>query len=119
MKKFILVALVVMFSATSVNAGVEGRCKGCHSFGEKNKVGPSLKGIFGKEAGTVEGFKYSKSLKKGGWVWSEENLRAFLSNTKKGIKELSGDDAAKTKMGYKMKGKKLDGIIEYLKGAAE
>lgn len=53
---------------------------------------------------------------KGGWVWNEENLRTYLSNTKKGIKKITGDDGAKTKMAFKVKAGQMDEIISFLKG---
>ncbi|MES0371272.1 MAG: cytochrome C, partial [Mariprofundaceae bacterium] len=56
------------------------------------------------------------SMKKGGWVWDEKNLRTFLLNTKDGIKTLSGDESAKTKMKFKVKAEKVDAVIEFLKG---
>ena len=43
---------------------VFNKCKACHSVDEpKNKVGPNLVGVFGRPAGTVEGFKYSEAMK--------------------------------------------------------
>ena len=54
-------------------------------------------------------------MKGGSWVWDEANLRTFLTNTKTGIKALTGDDGAKTSMKFKMKGKKLDEVIAFLK----
>ena len=36
------------------------KCKTCHTLqAGKKKFGPHLAGIFGRKAGTVEGFKYS------------------------------------------------------------
>ncbi len=66
---------------------VFNKCKACHSVTqEKNKVGPHLVGIVGRKAAAVEGFKYSKALKKAaeeGLVWNEENLAAYLKSPKK------------------------------------
>ncbi len=63
------------------------KCKACHFVDkEKNKVGPYLKGVVGRKAGSVEGFKYSKAMKaKGeeGLVWTEENLAKYLKAPKK------------------------------------
>ncbi|NOZ52905.1 MAG: c-type cytochrome [Gammaproteobacteria bacterium] len=101
----------------SVYAGVEAQCKICHDFGTAHKVGPGLKGIMGSKAGTTDYKNYSKSLKQGGWVWDEEHMRKWLTDGKKAIKEFTGDDNAKTTMPpQKLKGDKLDKVIEFLKG---
>ncbi len=63
---------------------VFNKCKACHFVTkEKNKVGPHLVGIFGRKAGTVEGFKYSKAMKESGIEWSPETLAAYLKKPKK------------------------------------
>jgi len=58
-------------------------CRTCHypepGFGNYN--GPSLTGIFGRKAGTREGFAgYSKVLKDSGFVWTPELLDAWLAS---------------------------------------
>jgi len=104
------------FTATEAMAGAESKCKVCHNFTSKHKVGPGLLGVFGRKAGSTDFKKYSASMKKGGWIWDEANLRTFLTNTKKGIKTLTGDKKAKTKMKVKVKGARLDETIAFLKG---
>lgn len=105
------------FLASDAYAGQEGRCRACHAFDDSNKMGPGLKGIFGRKAGTHEGFAYSDSLKNGGWVWDEEHLRKWVLNAPEAIKEFTGNPDATTKMPkYRIKGKKADQLIEFLKG---
>lgn len=55
-------------------------CAGCHSLEPgRHRAGPSLARIFGREAGTVEGFlRYSDALKQSKVVWNEETLDAWL-----------------------------------------
>lgn len=109
--------LTAGFIASDAYAGQEGRCRACHAFDNSNKMGPGLMGIFGRKAGTHEGFAYGDSLKNGGWEWDEEKLRKWIYDAPEAIKEFTGDPNAKTKMPkYKMDGKKADQIIEFLKG---
>jgi len=44
------------------------QCKACHQIGEnaKNAVGPLLNGLFGRKAGTIEGYSYSPANKNSG-----------------------------------------------------
>ena len=76
--------------AADVEAGgkVFKKCKACHTLDEggKNKIGPNLFGIIGKQAGTMEGFKYSKAFKTSDFTWSEEELGKYLTNPKKYLK---------------------------------
>lgn len=63
------------------------KCKGCHLVGEgaKNRIGPHLNGVFDRAAGAVDGFKYSKGLRRaaeGGLIWDLEHLDAYLENPK-------------------------------------
>ncbi|HHS94121.1 MAG TPA: c-type cytochrome [Rhodobacterales bacterium] len=69
-------------------AKVFEQCTKCHQIGPgaKNKVGPVLNEIFGRQAGTADGFKrYSKGIKrmgKDGLVWDLEHLNIYLENPK-------------------------------------
>jgi cytochrome c len=62
------------------------RCAACHVVNAPtNRVGPSLQGVFGRTAGSVEGFKYSEAMKaKGqeGLVWNAETIGAYVENPK-------------------------------------
>ncbi|HWP25876.1 MAG TPA: cytochrome c family protein [Xanthobacteraceae bacterium] len=63
-------------------AKVFGACAACHSL-EPNRhmTGPSLADIFGRRAGTVEGFvRYSKPLKASKIVWNENTLNTWLKD---------------------------------------
>lgn len=70
----------------AAGAKVFVKCKTCHEVSEpKNKIGPTLKGLFGRKAGTVEGFKYSDAMINWGIVWSEETLKPYLADPKKAL----------------------------------
>ena len=59
-------------------------CKACHKVGEgaKNGLGPTLNGVVGQAAGSVEGYNYSEAMKTSGLTWDEANLAEFLKNPK-------------------------------------
>lgn len=93
------------------------KCKSCHNFTEKHKVGPGLKGVVGRAAGATDFGKYSKDLAKGGWTWDEDHLRAWMCSSKDTIKEFSGNAHAKTKMPPQKicDAAKQDRVIAFLK----
>ena len=63
------------------------KCKACHVVEEcKKKAGPSLYGVVGRAAGSIEGYKYSKAMAGSGLVWDAETLDAYLTNPKKYLK---------------------------------
>ena len=60
------------------------QCKACHQIGEnaKNAVGPVLNGLFGRKAGTIEGFSYSSANKNSGITWDEATFREYIKDPK-------------------------------------
>jgi cytochrome c len=86
-------------------------CKACHNF-EKNGVGPDLKGVVGRKAGTYEGYSYSAALKGSGLTWDEANLHEWLKDPKAKVPG--------TKMVFPgiKDDKKVDDVIAYLKSKA-
>ena len=84
------------------------KCSTCHMVGPdaKASVGPALNNIVGNPIASIEGYKYSKSLKElgeTGAVWSEEELDKWLVNQKKYIRAALDDKKAKSKMNFKLK----------------
>ena len=53
----------------------------CHSFKEgDNRLGPTLHGIVGRKAGSIDGFAFSSAMKSSGITWDEANLDKFIAN---------------------------------------
>ena len=89
---------------------VFAQCRACHQVGEKakNAVGPVLNGLFGREAGTVPGYKYSDANKESGITWDEATFREYIKNPREKIPG--------TKMVYAglKDDEKVDDLIAYL-----
>ncbi len=98
--------------AGDIEAGAKvfKKCKACHVVDkEKNKTGPHLVNLFGRTAGSLKGYKYSKAMKASGIVWDEETLAGYLRAPKKYVKG--------TKMAFVglKKDADIENIIAYLK----
>ncbi|MEC9369298.1 MAG: c-type cytochrome, partial [Pseudomonadota bacterium] len=52
------------------------KCSVCHTLqkDDGNRAGPTLWGVFGRKAGTVEGYAYSQALKSSDIVWDEKTI---------------------------------------------
>lgn len=80
----LLTASPVLAQDAAAGAKVFNQCRACHQVGEtaKNLIGPKLNGLFGRTAGSVEGFKYSDANIKSGIVWSEEIFAEYIRDPK-------------------------------------
>jgi len=58
----------------------EKRCTGCHTL-DKIKVGPPLRGVYGRRAGKDPQFAYSDALKHTLVTWDESTLDRWLTDT--------------------------------------
>ena len=96
---------------------VFAKCKACHvADKDTNKIGPSLKGLFGRTAGTHAEFKYSPAMVdagKAGLVWDDAKLTEYLHNPKAKVKG--------TKMAFAglKKDDEIANLIAYLKRSPE
>src|SRR5271166_5870439 len=83
---FIAVVASTSASAADPAAGehvFKSQCSICHSAAAgRNMIGPSLFGIVGRKAGTIEGFHYSAANKSSGLTWDEATLEKYLADPK-------------------------------------
>lgn len=102
--------------AAKAGAKVFRKCAACHTALEaKNKVGPHLAGIIGREVASLDGYSYSKAMKSHAEtvpVWTEEALAAFLRSPRGTVKG--------TKMAFAglRKDEDVANLIAYLKDPA-
>jgi len=121
-------ALAVMIGPGSAEgdpdagAKVFRKCAACHAVGEnaRNKVGPQLNDVFGRTAGGLDGYKYSKAMiaaGEEGLVWSHETIAEYLAKPR--------DFIPKNKMAFAglRKDDEIENVLAYLAtfstGAAE
>lgn len=87
-----LTGLVALFSLT-LSAGPAAseedgaalfvsQCGVCHVLKASDgaRQGPNLENLFGRKAGSVENFPYSNGLKTADFVWTPEQLEAWLAD---------------------------------------
>ena len=91
------------------------KCAACHSIvkGGKNKIGPALYNVVGRQVGGVSDYKYSKALATFDKMWTFKELNGFLIKPAKWIKG--------TKMAYAGLRKEKDraSIIKYLNQSSD
>ncbi len=56
------------------------KCSICHTLGPEGlrRAGPTLFGVFGRPAGGVPGYKYSRTLREAEFVWNEDTIDALF-----------------------------------------
>lgn len=70
------------------------RCAGCHSL-DANRVGPRHRGVYGRRAGGVDDYRYSRALRQSDIVWDDHTLDAWLTDP--------GRFIPGSRMGYRLK----------------
>jgi cytochrome c len=79
-------AVVVSASAVAADPAAgekifKSQCSICHSAAKgRNLIGPSVFGVVGRKAGTVEGFHYSAANRKSGLTWDQAELEKYLTS---------------------------------------
>ena len=81
--------IMALLASANISEGkkVFKKCASCHSIskGGKNKIGPALWGVIGRQAGVLTDYKYSKSLIAYGKKWSFQEMDGFLIKPKKWV----------------------------------
>lgn len=80
-------SLGVLLKTADIGKGkkLARKCVACHSFekGGKNKIGPNLFAIMGRERGATPSYNYSKALREIGGKWGFIDMDRFLFKPKK------------------------------------
>jgi cytochrome c2 len=93
----LLAAALAVFSTTAAADGnpaggekIFKKCAVCHTVtAGKNKMGPCLADVIGRQAGTLDGYKSSKAMVadgESGLVWEEATLSTYLANPRAVVK---------------------------------
>lgn len=125
-----LVALALASPAFAADPakGEDGfkKCKSCHSIiapdgtevQKGGKTGPNLWGVVGRVVGSAPDFKYGEGLLEvnaKGTVWDEAQIATYLADPTAWVKATTGDDAAKSKMTFKLpKAEEAADVAAYL-----
>ena|SRR5215468_7323807 len=57
------------------------QCAACHSLGDPGDYdGPTLKGVIGRKAGSLEEYRYSAAMKRSEVVWDASSLDKYLED---------------------------------------
>ena len=67
--------------ARAAQLAFNNHCRTCHVTNEgDNRLGPSLYGVVGREAGSAPGYSYSSAMADAGFVWDEAAIERFITN---------------------------------------
>ena len=83
-------------------------CIACHS-DKPDALGPSLKGVVGRQAASREDFRYSAPMRRANLTWDDANLRAYILDPQATVK------GNRMPFGGLREPKDVDDIVAYLK----
>jgi cytochrome c len=67
--------------ARAAQLAFNNHCRTCHVTDEgDHRLGPSLYGVIGRDAGSAPGFGYSSAMADAGIVWDEATIERFITN---------------------------------------
>jgi cytochrome c len=112
--------------AQDVEAGERefNKCKSCHMIVADDgtqivrggRTGPNLYNIIGRQAGSVEDFRYGDALVaagEAGLVWDEESFVAYVQDPRGYLREYLDDPSARSKMSYRLRSG-MEDVYAYL-----
>jgi cytochrome c len=68
----------------------KAQCGICHAVvADQNRIGPTLFGVVGRQAGSVAGFHYTPDHKKLGVTWDATTLDKYLANPRAMVPDTS------------------------------
>jgi cytochrome c len=79
------VAATVCAQDADAGKAVFAQCAACHSIDGTTSAGPTLKGVIGRKAGSLPGFRYSRALKSAPVVWDASSVDAYIAEPQKFI----------------------------------
>ncbi|PRY23075.1 cytochrome c [Aliiruegeria haliotis] len=78
------------------------KCSICHALGPdgERRAGPTLHGLFGRPAGSVDGYSYSETLEKSDIIWSADTVDAlfdlgpdvYIEGSKMPMQRITGEE---------------------------
>jgi cytochrome c len=83
-------------------------CSACHS-DKPDAIGPSLRGVYGRKAGSLDDFRYSNAMMRAGFVWNEDNLREYIKDPQAKVR------GNRMPFGGLSDPKDIDDVVAYLK----
>lgn len=125
MKHLIISAAVIALSAPAAiadghadpEAGKRkfGKCVACHVVkddsgknlaGRSGRTGPNLYQVVGRQAGSLEGFRFKKSIVvagQAGLIWTEEEIAKYLMNPTQYMRDVLDSSSARSGMSFRLR----------------
>ncbi len=97
-------------------AAFASQCQNCHNVTDSDgevlagrpnvRTGPNLYGVFGRQAGTYDGFRYGASLVEAGEAgleWTPDNMTPYLLDPVSFLRETLDNNRARSQMSFRVR----------------